>query len=54
MTQSVNAGTEMTGEFDLDLRITEGTDSVANLLRSTDDGCDPTCGGSCTSNGGIV
>ncbi|MFJ9523121.1 FxLD family lanthipeptide [Kitasatospora sp. NPDC101801] len=53
MTRTVNAEIS-NGEFDLDLRITEGADVVADLLRSTDDGCDPTCGGSCTSNAGNV
>ncbi|MFJ9523122.1 FxLD family lanthipeptide [Kitasatospora sp. NPDC101801] len=53
MTQNVNAATN-NGEFDLDLRITEGADVVADLLRSTDDGCGQTCGGACTSNGGNV
>nr|BEK65718.1 hypothetical protein KPHV_29450 [Kitasatospora purpeofusca] len=42
-------------DFDLDLRIVEGADPVAALLRSTDDNCGSTCDGSaCASGGGNV
>ncbi|MFE7190691.1 FxLD family lanthipeptide [Kitasatospora sp. NPDC057541] len=42
-------------DFDLDLRIVEGADPVAALLRSTDDNCGSTCSGSaCASGGGNV
>ncbi|MFE7558139.1 FxLD family lanthipeptide [Kitasatospora sp. NPDC057500] len=42
-------------DFDLDVRIVEGADPVAALLRSTDDNCGSTCDGSaCASGGGNV
>lgn len=44
-----------TGDFDLDIRIVESGEVVEALLRSTDDNCGSTCGGSaCASGGGNV
>ncbi|WP_331730633.1 FxLD family lanthipeptide (plasmid) [Kitasatospora sp. NBC_00070] len=43
------------GDFDLDVQIVESGEVVAALLRSTDDNCGSTCGGSaCASGGGNV
>ncbi|MFB7470543.1 FxLD family lanthipeptide [Kitasatospora sp. NPDC056184] len=39
-------------DFDLDVRIVEGADPVAALLRSTDDNCGSTCDGSACASGG--
>ncbi|MFB9304615.1 FxLD family lanthipeptide [Kibdelosporangium philippinense] len=37
-------------EFDLDLRVITDVDPGVAAPCATDDGCDPTCASSCTSN----
>ncbi|MBW1604622.1 FxLD family lanthipeptide [Streptomyces sp. JJ66] len=37
-------------EFDLDISILESGDGSAVLVNLTDDGCSPTCEGSCATN----
>ncbi|MEV7778284.1 FxLD family lanthipeptide [Kitasatospora sp. NPDC088351] len=55
MTRTLENAPTLDGDFDLDLRIVEGADPVAALLRSTDDNCGSTCSGSaCASGGGNV
>jgi FxLD family lantipeptide len=36
-------------DFDLDVSIVESGPVVSDLMRSTDDGCNSTCGTACTS-----
>ena len=36
-------------DFDLDISIVESGPVVSDLLRSTDNGCNSTCGTACTS-----
>ncbi|MFD5659535.1 FxLD family lanthipeptide [Streptomyces hirsutus] len=36
--------------FDLDISIVESGDGSASLINLTDDGCKPTCKGSCATN----
>jgi FxLD family lantipeptide len=45
---SLQAGTDTTDEFDLDVRLVEKTDDLAGLIASTDDNCGSTCG-ACTT-----
>ncbi|MER8187173.1 FxLD family lanthipeptide [Kitasatospora sp. NPDC094015] len=55
MTKTILDTTTAADDFELDLRIVEGADPVAALLRSTDDNCGSTCAGSaCASGGGNV
>ncbi|GHC77009.1 FxLD family lanthipeptide [Streptomyces flavofungini] len=37
-------------EFDLDISVLESGDGSASLINLTDDGCKPTCKGSCATN----
>jgi len=42
-------GTEYDADFDLDISIVETGPVIADLMRSTDDGCGTTCQSACTS-----
>lgn len=48
-TSPIVSVTQSDPDFDLDVTIVESGPMISELLRSTDNGCNSTCGTACTS-----